>query len=91
MRKQSGKINLPGAGFVPARGIRKLDMTDHRQQEAHGVRQRVGPRTFHDLHVIPIVLQHHIGGTDFIDKPHGIARVADEESRHIAGIECFEI
>src|SRR5450830_1929437 len=85
MLEQEPIVDLPSPRFVAPRVIRQLDMVDLTQVRGQGP----GQITFHDLHVIDVVLQEQVSAAHLLANRQGLRGVVQVEPRDVAGVDCF--
>ena len=85
MFEQEAVVDLAGARFVAPWIVGQLDMVDVWQVRLHRARQI----TFHDLHVVDVVLQEQVGAAHFVLNRQRLRRVVQVEARNVAGVDSF--
>ena len=86
MREQKRIVDLPRAGFVASRVVGQLRVLD----DVHMLRDRAREVPFHYLHVIDVILQPQVLGTDFLDDGKRLVSVAQIEARYVAGVDRLD-
>ncbi len=79
-------VDLAGARLVPAGIVGNLQVGNPLEVALNGRRQIA----FHDLHVIDVVLQEQIRGTDVGHDVQRLGRAVDEEPGNVARVDRFE-
>src|SRR5450830_1644558 len=67
MLEQEAVVDLTGPRLVAARVVGQLDVVDFTQVRSHGPSQV----TFHDLHVVDVVLQEQVGAAHLLANRQG--------------------
>src|SRR6476620_7558734 len=86
MLEEKCVVNLTGSRFVASRIVGELHVRYQRKIRLDRAREIA----FHDLHMVDVVLQKEVVGTDFVDDLQRLPRARQVKTRNIAGIDRLD-